>query len=50
MTVSFDDDVAELPLGGSWVVELASDGDGSEAGAEAPATIEPDTAILLRPA
>jgi alpha-glucosidase len=50
VAVSFDDDVAELPLGGSWVVQLASDGDGSEAGAEAPATIEPDTAILLRPA
>ncbi len=50
VVVSFSDDVAEITLDGDWLVEAASDGDGSEAGAEAPATVEPDTALLLRPA
>jgi alpha-glucosidase len=50
VAISFSDDVAELSLGGSWSVEVTSDGDGGEAGAEAPATIEPDTAIILRKA
>jgi alpha-glucosidase len=50
VAVSFGDDVAELRVEGDWLVEVASDRDGSESGAEAPATIEPDTALLLRPA
>ncbi|CAA9257899.1 MAG: GH13_23 / GH13_30 / GH13_31 / GH13_17 / GH13_ 40 / GH13_29 / GH13 / GH13_16 / GH13_36 / GH13_35 / G H13_20 / GH13_4 / GH13_2 / GH13_34 / GH13_1 / GH13 _21 / GH13_19 [uncultured Acidimicrobiales bacterium] len=50
VAVSFSDDVADLGVEGDWSVEVASDRDGSESGAEAPATIEPDTALLLRPA
>ena len=50
VVVSFNDDVTELGLGGSWQVEVASGGDGNESGAETPATVEPDSALLLRPA
>ncbi|MEX2659240.1 MAG: DUF3459 domain-containing protein, partial [Acidimicrobiales bacterium] len=48
IAVSFTDEDAELDLDGSWVVEVASAGDGSEAGTEAPAVIGPDTGLLLR--
>lgn len=50
VAVNFGAEPAALDLTGDWVVEVASEGDGTEARSPTPTSVPPDSALVLRPA